>query len=163
MFNYYSPACSIEYSTCICTCTALVFHPHYIILCLSYTLSHDVIVTLITSEEVQFLQWQIRCEKYGQMIKCIINNNNDDGAHEKKRRATPTQIIKFVIGCCIIDAVTKNRSLEDETALYLPTFVPCTFLLIAVLFFLFNICRMCSSRRWRRWYHFVQLLMDITD
>ena len=53
---------------------------------------------------------------------------------KKKRRATPTQIIKFVIGC-IIDAVTKNRSLEDETALYLPTFVPRTFLLIAVLFF----------------------------
>ena len=83
------------------------------------------------------------------------------GAHEK-RRATPTQIIKIVIGC-IIDAVIKNRSLEDKTALYLPTFVPRTFLLIAVLFFLFNICRMCSSRRWRRWYHFVQLLMDITD
>ena len=75
------------------TCTALVFHPHYIILCLSYTLSHDVIVTLITSEEVQFLQWQIRCEKYGQMIKCIINNNNndddDDGAHGKKEGQHP--------------------------------------------------------------------------
>ena len=79
-------ACSIEYSTC----TALVFHPHYIILCLSYTLSHDVIVTLITSEEVQFLQWQIRCEKYGQMIKCIINNNNNnDRAHEKKEGQHP--------------------------------------------------------------------------
>ena len=137
MFNYYSQHAALS-AVHVYTCTALVFHPHYIILCLSYTLSHDVIVTLITSEEVQFLQWQIRCEKYGQMIKCIINNNNnDDGAHEKKRRATPTQIIKFVIGCCIIDAVTKNRSLEDETALYLPTFVPRTFLLIAVLFFSF--------------------------